>query len=385
MIVRDEERMLPRFLAQARGLWDELIAVDTGSLDATPALLREGGAEVFHEPWREDFSAARNFGLERATGDFILVLDPDEMVPDSLALALRNAASDPGVGAATFLMRNQLPHGASHEARLLRAFRRDLGLRFRHPIHEDVSEEALSQIPKRGLRIEHLNEAVEHLGYVRSHAVDKGKRARDVLLLQRLIASTPGDLYAHFKLLEQARFWRDLPLWTEAAKNAEVALERSPAQLGSAHYAGELLALVADGLHRKKPVLALQWMDRLRARVVPSAALHLRRGELLEAIAHPAAAAEFERALQLAPESVRPRLGLFRLALAKGAVAKADEQLQLALPLAPRDPEALFGAIALAQMSGGDQAARAFVEQHARAHGDSAELRAAEKELLAKR
>jgi tetratricopeptide (TPR) repeat protein len=384
MIVRDEERMLPRFLAQARGLWDELIAVDTGSLDATPTLLREGGAEVFHEPWREDFSAARNFGLERATGDFIVVLDADEMVPESLSTALRKAAGDPGVGAATVLMRNQLPHGRAQEARLLRAFRRDLGLRFRHPIHEDVSEEALALIPKRGLRLEHLHEVVEHLGYVRSHAADKGKKARDVLLLRKLIASAPSDLYAHFKLLEQARFWRDLPLWTEAAMNAAAALETNAAQLGSAHYAGELLALVADGLHRNESVLALRWMDRLRARVAPSAALHLRRGELLEAIAHPAAAAEFERAMQLAPENVRPRLGLFRLALAKGDLAKANGQLQLALLLAPRDPEALFGAIALARMSGGDAAARAFVQQHARAHGDSPELRAAEQELLAK-
>ncbi len=63
MILRDEEELLPRFLEHARGLWDELVAVDTGSTDRTPRLLAEAGAKVLHRPWTGDFSAARKASL----------------------------------------------------------------------------------------------------------------------------------------------------------------------------------------------------------------------------------------------------------------------------------------------------------------------------------
>ena len=64
MIVRDEAEMLPRCLNAVRGLWTELRAVDTGSRDGTVALLEAEGAQVIHRAWDDDFSLARNAGLE---------------------------------------------------------------------------------------------------------------------------------------------------------------------------------------------------------------------------------------------------------------------------------------------------------------------------------
>src|SRR6185436_13910378 len=63
MIVRDEADLLPRFLEQAQGLWDELCVVDTGSSDSTVDILTKAGARIFHRAWDEDFAAARNAGL----------------------------------------------------------------------------------------------------------------------------------------------------------------------------------------------------------------------------------------------------------------------------------------------------------------------------------
>ena len=80
MIVKDEADMLPAFLAKVQGLWDELVVVDTGSRDTTVAILEAAGAKVLHRPWRHDFALARNYSLEAATGDWVLVLDPDEHV-----------------------------------------------------------------------------------------------------------------------------------------------------------------------------------------------------------------------------------------------------------------------------------------------------------------
>jgi glycosyltransferase involved in cell wall biosynthesis len=78
MIVRDEEENLARTLQSAREISDEMIVVDTGSSDRTVEIAEKAGARVYPFPWGNDFSAARNFAIEKATGDYILMLDGDE-------------------------------------------------------------------------------------------------------------------------------------------------------------------------------------------------------------------------------------------------------------------------------------------------------------------
>jgi tetratricopeptide (TPR) repeat protein len=217
---------------------------------------------------------------------------------------------------------------------------------------------------------------------VRAHAAARDKKARDLALLERVLAAHPRDLYSHFKRLEQARFWGDRGLWWRAAGDAVAAVRAAPERLAEAHFGGELVALVADGLHRGAPREALAFLDVWAGRVRPSAAFHLRRGELNEQLGRPeAAAVEFERCralegqthnLQLA--TVRPLLGLARLALARGDVTSALERVEEALALAPRDPEALLAAVTLQRARGGSSAVAAFAAVHAVAHGDSDEL-----------
>jgi tetratricopeptide (TPR) repeat protein len=382
MIVRDEEELLPRFLEHARGLWDELVVVDTGSTDQTPRLAAAAGATLLHHEWRHDFAAARNASLEAAGGDWILVLDADELVSPGLVRAARAVLDDGRAGAATVLMRNRMPHGHLRETRLLRMFRRDPAIRYRHPIHEDAGEAVRAFLGLRGLGQVHLDGWVDHLGYVRARAAGRDKRARDVGLLEKLLAADPGDLYAHFKRLEQARFWGDRGLWWRAAGDAVAAIRAAPARLLEAHFGGELVALVADGLHRGAPREALALLDVWAGRVRPAAAFHLRRAELNEQLGRAeAAAAEFERCRGLAGETqnlqlatVRPLLGLARLALARGDVAAALARTEEALVLGPRDPEALLAAVTLHRARGGSSEVQAFAAVHAVAHGDPDEL-----------
>src|SRR5262245_13170753 len=123
MIVRDEAEMLPRFLAAARPVWDELCVVDTGSTDDTVARLAAAGARVGHRPWDGDFAAARNAALALVTGDFILQLDADEMISPELGREIRTVVRDDRLGAATVVMRNELPDGNRTSAHLLRLYR----------------------------------------------------------------------------------------------------------------------------------------------------------------------------------------------------------------------------------------------------------------------
>ncbi len=78
MIVRNEEKNIRRALEWGKGIVHEQIVVDTGSEDRTVEIAIELGATVFHFPWIDDFSAAKNFAIEQAKGDWIIFLDADE-------------------------------------------------------------------------------------------------------------------------------------------------------------------------------------------------------------------------------------------------------------------------------------------------------------------
>jgi len=80
MIVKNEEKNLVKCLRSIRDIVDEIIIVDTGSTDKTKDIARVFGARVFDFPWTGNFSDARNHSLKQATGDWIFVLDADEVI-----------------------------------------------------------------------------------------------------------------------------------------------------------------------------------------------------------------------------------------------------------------------------------------------------------------
>jgi Glycosyl transferase family 2 len=67
MIVRGEQDHPAKCLESVRGLFDEIIIVDTGSVDRTKEIAQGFGAKVFDFVWIDDFAAARNAALTHAT------------------------------------------------------------------------------------------------------------------------------------------------------------------------------------------------------------------------------------------------------------------------------------------------------------------------------
>jgi glycosyltransferase involved in cell wall biosynthesis len=89
MIARDEEAVLSRCLESVRDVVDEIIIADTGSADKTKEIARRFTDKVYDFVWCDDFSAARNFAFGKASGDFIMWLDADDIIDEENAEKLR--------------------------------------------------------------------------------------------------------------------------------------------------------------------------------------------------------------------------------------------------------------------------------------------------------
>jgi glycosyltransferase involved in cell wall biosynthesis len=195
MIVRDEERFLPGCLSSLRGKVDDVVIVDTGSVDDTLSIARTFGARVFHFEWNDDFAAARNRGLEEVTADWMLYIDADERLhtPGDRPVA---EFLDPDAIAAYVRFKPKHNYTSYREPRL---FRRDPRLRFSGKIHESILP-AIDHIPERDkLSIARTAISLDHLGYEGDQA---RKTARNIPLLRQAIEDDPNRVYYWYHLAE---------------------------------------------------------------------------------------------------------------------------------------------------------------------------------------
>ncbi len=83
MIVKDEEMHLARCLDSVAGLVDEIIIVDTGSTDRTMEIASYYTQKIYSYPWGDDFSAARNESFSKASMDYCMWMDADDILEES--------------------------------------------------------------------------------------------------------------------------------------------------------------------------------------------------------------------------------------------------------------------------------------------------------------
>ncbi len=80
MIVKNEEAVLARCLDSIRDAVDEIVIVDTGSTDATKEIAARYTDKIYDFAWIDDFGAARNFSFSRASMEFAMWLDADDIL-----------------------------------------------------------------------------------------------------------------------------------------------------------------------------------------------------------------------------------------------------------------------------------------------------------------
>ncbi len=83
MIVKNEEQVLKRCLESVADLVDEIIIVDTGSTDRTWEIASYFTSKIYPFTWIDDFSAARNYSFSKATMDYCMWLDADDVLEET--------------------------------------------------------------------------------------------------------------------------------------------------------------------------------------------------------------------------------------------------------------------------------------------------------------
>ncbi|MGN7414892.1 tetratricopeptide repeat-containing glycosyltransferase family 2 protein [Paenibacillus sp. SAF-068] len=202
MIVKNEAGSLQRCLNAVRDVVDEIIVVDTGSVDNTIEIARLHGAVVIRTEWSGDFSEARNLSLAAATKPWILVLDADEVwvqTPQMKAELVQSlAASRDDVWGYWIQVTSLL--GVSGEERVTdavcRLFRNDPRIAFQGRIHEEIATSIMALAPHGVL---HSGFGVIHYGYLEQEITAKNKGARNMQLIRSALnqeGDRPELLYA---------------------------------------------------------------------------------------------------------------------------------------------------------------------------------------------
>ena len=216
LIVKNEARHLDRCLTSVREFADEIIVVDTGSADATVDIARAHGARVCHFEWQDDFSLAKNFSIEQATGDWILSLDGDESISPRDHDAIRAVMRGDDADAVLVAQRHYLPpdtvtvgwqagsggydEGAPYAGFLdvdcRRLFRNRPWLRFKNPVHEEL----VSIDPARPLRETRGAWVIHHFGKLGERGLLQAKGEAYLRIGRKKAAEQPDDPQAHYEL-----------------------------------------------------------------------------------------------------------------------------------------------------------------------------------------
>jgi glycosyltransferase involved in cell wall biosynthesis len=223
MIVRNERPRLGAALESVRGLADELIVVDTGSTDGTQDLARQMGASVVEAPWSGDFSAARNVGLDRARGPWILVLDADETLSSGACAEVRALVQPAPRAAFTLIQVGLDPYGRPMRMPITRLFPNDPGVRFEFPLHEQVDR----ALARRGIPVRLTAIEIRHSGYDSPpRAAEKRLQYRGII--EAALSQGPGEETAlHLWYLKAVNHFENTE-WRQAAEAFANCIAQAP-------------------------------------------------------------------------------------------------------------------------------------------------------------
>lgn len=197
MIVKNEEKVLRRCLESVKELIDEIIIVDTGSIDRTEKIAKEYTEQIYYYEWDNNFANARNFAQKHASGEWILVLDADEYVDgDNLHEVIAELQASPqsidALAARIYNFSGVYGEEITNHTSL-RLYRNNDSISFARAIHE--------QLVKDGgeLQIFSSDLVIYHSGYLKKTVREKEKNTRNVPLIKTELGATKNG-FDYFNL-----------------------------------------------------------------------------------------------------------------------------------------------------------------------------------------
>jgi glycosyltransferase involved in cell wall biosynthesis len=235
IIAKNEEKNIKYCLSHLKTVVDEQIVVDTGSTDKTVEIAEGLGAKVFHFEWINDFSAARNYALDKAKGDWIIFLDCDEYFSESsVPLILKNikkASELKNIDGITCELIN-----IDKNKRVLstvknisaRIYKRKKSLRYRNKVHE-----VLYNDKNKDLKLKNIDACdyikIYHTGYDSKEVEEKNKNERNISLLEKELELNPNDSYLNLYLSKQfymsKKYKESLECANKSLKNIDFSQE----------------------------------------------------------------------------------------------------------------------------------------------------------------
>ncbi|WJH27491.1 glycosyltransferase family 2 protein [Paenibacillus sp. CC-CFT742] len=168
ILTLNEEEHIRDSINSISNFVDEVVVLDSGSVDRTIEEAKLTGAKIHTIKWKDDFSYARNKLIDLASSPFILMMDADERYigdGSDLQTYIENSVS-----AGRVKIINLLDEEEQTETAIIRIFRKNPSLRYKGIIHEQLTD--------RGNAITGVNSEISllHFGYKRESMEKKIKR-----------------------------------------------------------------------------------------------------------------------------------------------------------------------------------------------------------------
>ena len=200
IITKNEEKYIETCLQNLKRYDWEIVVTDTGSTDKTVEICQKYAHQVHHFDWINDFAAARNYCISKASNDWILSVDSDEYLQnqqtsEELIKLLKPCLTHPESAGMVKQINPHVTSAASSTS--IEPVARIFNKRYYTYVGK-IHEQAVRIDGKKSTHFETPFE-LYHEGYADSVTLQK-KSQRNIELLKKELETTPDDPYLYFQL-----------------------------------------------------------------------------------------------------------------------------------------------------------------------------------------
>jgi len=198
ILTLDSESFIQNTLESIKNICNQIVVIDTGSIDATPCICSRFGCEIHFFQWVDNFSLARNYGLNFIRTDWIIIIDSDEeLIVDTLINNL-HYFQNKNIGGLQTEIENVLESNGNNllsKHKYTRIFRNNKQIKFNGKVHEQISQ----SIVDSGFKIIDTNIKIKHFGYINKNQ-KKSERNKNLILVE--LKDNPEDDWLKYHLAE---------------------------------------------------------------------------------------------------------------------------------------------------------------------------------------